>query len=82
MINVVRTTKHAKIKKKESAKLFSLLSPYVFNTFIKASIDKLKCKTREIEINERKIHRVRFADDIVLLTTQNDMNKILNSRYI
>lgn len=39
----------------------------------------MKSKTGGIKINGRKVHSIRFANDIVLLTeSQDDMNKVLN----
>jgi hypothetical protein len=56
------------------------LSLYLFNIFIKASINELKNNTGEIKINGQRIHCMRFSDDIVRLAkSQNDMNKMLNT---
>ena len=43
------------------------LSPYLFNLFIEEVIRSVKEKTKGIKINGRKIQRIRFADDIVII---------------
>jgi hypothetical protein len=54
------------------------LSPYLFNLYIEASINKMKDKTAGVQINGRNLHCIHFADDIVILSeTVNEMNDML-----
>lgn len=78
MNDINGTTKQGWIRK--GVKLAYLLSSYLFNIFIEISIDELKNKTKGININERKVHNIRLADEIILLTEfLSDMNKMFNT---
>jgi hypothetical protein len=56
------------------------LSPYLFNLFVEEIIDKYKRNSKGISINGKKIHCIRFADDIALVSeSEKDMQRSLTT---
>lgn len=54
------------------------LSPYLFNIFIEEIVQEFKVKTKDVKINGKVIHCIRFADDIAMVTeTAKDMQQSL-----
>lgn len=49
------------------------LSSYLFNIFIEKVIQELKIKHKGVKINRYTIHCIRFADSIIMVTTEKDM---------
>ncbi|KAF0773595.1 Reverse transcriptase domain-containing protein [Aphis craccivora] len=70
--------KEAKIRK--GVRQGCPLSPYLFNLFMEEAIEEMKEVTNSVRTNGDKVHSIRFADDIALVTkSEGNMNLMLNT---